>query len=415
MWFYVQHILIPHQITDAANGHPRGNLSDLYPRWLGARELLLHGTDPYGAAITSEIQIGYYGRVLNPARAGDPRDQQAFAYPIYVVFPLAPATRLPFKDVSRGFFYFLWLAAGCTTLMWLYALRWKASKSTIALLLLFTLSSGPFIQGVKLQQLTLLVAALLAGCVLLLVKGKFMVAGGVLALATIKPQLSLPLAAWLTLWSLSDWHRRKAFLLAFSLSVGILFAAGEFVLPGWPIEFLHAVAAYRQYTHATSVFDDLANRTWGPVLSATVSLTAVFICWRLRHDAEKSPRFAFASALVLAVTLVIIPTDSTYNQVLLLPGVFLILCQQPPLWQQNRFTRLACLFAAAALFWPWIAALGLTVASFILPASRIQQAWALPFYTSIAIPLAVLGLLFQYAFQILRSERHFALIAERHS
>src|SRR5262245_46996665 len=48
MLFYVQGVLIPYQEGDAAShDSPRGNLSDLYPRWLGARELLLHGRDPY--------------------------------------------------------------------------------------------------------------------------------------------------------------------------------------------------------------------------------------------------------------------------------------------------------------------------------------------------------------------------------
>ncbi len=60
MLFYVQGILIPYQEKDAtSHNQPRGNLSDLYPRWLGARELLLHGRDPYSPEITREIQAGY--------------------------------------------------------------------------------------------------------------------------------------------------------------------------------------------------------------------------------------------------------------------------------------------------------------------------------------------------------------------
>ena len=82
---------------------PRGNLSDLYPRWLGARELLLHRRNPYGDDITHEIQKGYYGRALDPARPDDPRDQQGFAYPIYVVFLLAPLIGLPFHGVQIFF------------------------------------------------------------------------------------------------------------------------------------------------------------------------------------------------------------------------------------------------------------------------------------------------------------------------
>src|ERR1700756_2839096 len=95
MWFYVQRVLISHQIADAiAHGRPRGNLSDLYPRWLGARELLRHGRNPYSAEITREIQQGYYGRPLDPTRSEDPKDQQGFAYPAYIVFLLAPTVAL---------------------------------------------------------------------------------------------------------------------------------------------------------------------------------------------------------------------------------------------------------------------------------------------------------------------------------
>ena len=87
MWIFVQRVVVMYQISDAAaTGRPRGNLSDLYPRWLGARELLLRGRDPYSLAVTREIQAGYYGRPLDPSRPSDPKDQQAFAYPVYVVF-----------------------------------------------------------------------------------------------------------------------------------------------------------------------------------------------------------------------------------------------------------------------------------------------------------------------------------------
>src|SRR6266700_6566168 len=80
-WFYVQRILVPHQLAEAAaHGRPRGNLSDLYPRWLGARELLLHHRNPYSPEVTREIETGYYGRTLDPGRVEDPRDQQGFAY-----------------------------------------------------------------------------------------------------------------------------------------------------------------------------------------------------------------------------------------------------------------------------------------------------------------------------------------------
>src|ERR1700691_3865568 len=101
MWFYVDRILVGYQVADAAaRDRPRGNLSDLYPRWLGARELLLHQRNPYGDDITIEIQTGYYGRALDPARPNDPKDQQGVAYAVYVVVLLAPFVGFPFHSVQ---------------------------------------------------------------------------------------------------------------------------------------------------------------------------------------------------------------------------------------------------------------------------------------------------------------------------
>ena len=101
VWLYADRVLIPHQISDAAaHGRPRGNLSDLYLHWVGARELLLNGRDPYGSDVTREIQQGYYGRPLD--RPGDPKDQR-FAYPVYVTFFLAPTMHLPFETVRNEF------------------------------------------------------------------------------------------------------------------------------------------------------------------------------------------------------------------------------------------------------------------------------------------------------------------------
>src|SRR5215467_6282693 len=132
MWFYIQHVLIPHQLTQAAlNDIPRGNLSDLYPRWLGARELLLHHRNPYSPEITREIQSGYYGRPLDPTRPADPHDEQRFAYPVYVVFLLAPTIGLPFPVVATAFRWLLLLLTAGSALLWLRALRWKVSCNTI--------------------------------------------------------------------------------------------------------------------------------------------------------------------------------------------------------------------------------------------------------------------------------------------
>ena len=151
LWFYVQRVLVPFQQADAAtHGRPRGMLSDLYPRWLGSRELLLHHRDPYADDVTREIQAGYYGRPLDVARAGDPRDEERFAYPVYVAFLLAPTVSLPFPAVRDAFRWLLGMVTVASILLWLRVLRWRPSPNGFAILLLLTLGSYCTVQGLSL-------------------------------------------------------------------------------------------------------------------------------------------------------------------------------------------------------------------------------------------------------------------------
>ena len=395
MWFYVQHVLIGYQRADAAlHGIPRGNLSDLYPRWLGARELLLNHRDPYSGEVTREIQSGYYGRPLDPTRPLDPKDQQGFAYPVYVVFLLAPTINLPFPAVQAGFRWLLVALTATTVLLWLRTLRWRTSSTTTAILILLTLGSFQVLQGIKLQQLSLLVGGLVAGSAALLAGRNLALAGILLAFATIKPQLVLPLVAWLLLWAFSDWHRRQNFVWGFISTMTILLAAAEYLLPGWIWRFGEAIAAYRQYNGgAETVLDILVTPVWGRVLAALAMLALSLLCWRLRRWPSDSMVFRWMLALTLAVTVMGVPKAAPYNQVLLLPGILLTVQQWEVLWAKNRLTRLIALISSFLILWPWLAAVSLTAASLFLPAESVQKAWAVPVYTSLAIPIAVVVLL----------------------
>jgi Glycosyltransferase family 87 len=400
MWFYVQRVLVPYQKADAAaHGRPRGNLSDLYPRWLGTRELLLHHRNPYSAEVTRDIQAGYYGRPLDPERANDPRvdepkDQQGFAYPLHVVFLLAPTIGLPFPEVQAGFRWLLVALTLASIFLWLRVLRWRPSATVTAILIVLTFGSYAVVQGIKLQQLSLVVSALLAGCAAALVAEYFSLAGFLLALATVKPQLALPLAGWLMLWALSDWRPRQIFFWSFGLTTAIFLAASEYVLPGWFGQFRDAVTAYRQYTGgAGSLLDVLATPVLGKILAAAAVIATAITGWRVRREPSDSVAFTTMLALVLAVTLVIVPTFAPYNQVLLLPALFPIAATWKDLWGRNRLTRIACGLAVLVVFWPWLASCGLMLASLFLPATSVQRAWAIPLYTSLGIPLIVLGLL----------------------
>jgi hypothetical protein len=395
MWIWVQKIAVPHQQAESqARGAPRGNLSDLYPRWLGARELLLHGRDPYGADITREIQIGYYGRLLDPARPNDPKDQQAFAYPLYVVFLLAPTVGLPFPTVHAVFFWLFVVITAASVPLWLQAVGWRISISAKFVWILLTLSCFPAIQGLKLQQLSVLVAALIAGSMSLLARRQFVWAGMLLAVATIKPQLvALPIL-WLCIWVVGNWRDRQRALWSFAITSAVLVLAGEILLPSWIHEFRAACAAYYQYTGGgKSVLDVALTPTWGRVLSAIlVGMFAVF-AWRIRRAPEGSAEFQWSFSLALAITLAVIPMFAPYNQLLLIPALMVIVRSIHSLWEKSLLSRFFVVVTALAVFFPFLSAVALVAALFFLPGPTVQNAWGLPFYPSFAIPVTILALL----------------------
>jgi hypothetical protein len=396
MWFYVDRILVGHQVVDAAeHGRPRGNLSDLYPRWLGARELLLHGRNPYSREINLETQKGYYGRLLDASRPDDPKDQQGFAYPVYVVFILAPLIRLSFHDVQ---IIFRWLLIGVTAgniLLWLRALRWRLPPLAVAIGIVLALGSVPAVQGIKLQQLSLLVAALLAGSGACVASGYLFSGGAILALATIKPQLTWPVIAWLLVWTFSDWKARRRLIVGFTATMGVLFIGAEIVLPGWWRMFLQAIRQYHEYTNNESVLDELFNwmvgRFGGDVLAVLTVLMAGLALWTVRKQPASSAEFGRALALVLALTVLIVPMYAPYNQVLLLPAILSLVKERPVLVRSSRAARIVYAAAALALAWQWIASIGLTVTWFASPGEALKM-WKLPFYATFTLPVLVFAL-----------------------
>jgi hypothetical protein len=397
MWIYGHRVLVAHQLADAgAHGSPRGNLSDLYPRWLGARELLQHRRDPYSREVTLEIQEGYYGRVLDANRPEDPKDQQAFAYPLYVAFLLAPLVYLPFSAVQRAFFWFLFALTTATIPLWLRFLRMRTSLWMQIAIAGFLFGSFVVMQGLKLQQMSVLVAGLIAAALTLLVSGYPVSAGILLAFATIKPQLLVLLVLWLGLWTMVDLRRRMRLAISFLATMLVLIAASDWYMAHWISHFWHAVVDYQAYTRATSTLDQLLRPSGARALELVAFIVTAGFCWKNRAAQEGSNHFVINTCLVLAVTVLMVRTFAPYNQILLLPSLILLMRDRRVILEATKAGRLLWIVTATLVAWPEFASALLAGLSFILPRNLVLRSWALPLWTSLAIPVAVTALMFVY-------------------
>jgi hypothetical protein len=381
-WLYTQRVLIRYQIADAAaHQQPRGNLSDLYPRWLGARELLLRGRDPYSREVTREIQAGYYGRPLDPSRPEDPKDEERFAYPVYVAFVLAPTVGLSFESVEKWFIWFLLILTLADVALWLKILSWRPRSWIIVSLVGFTIGSPAVVQGLKLRQLSLLVAALLFAAVALLVSDRLTAAGALLALASIKPQLVWPLLLWLAVWTLSDWKRRYRLMLSFLVTMLVLVGASELFLPHWILRFWQAVHEYQRYTGAASVLDKTTLPSVTIAVAILGGLMVGRICWKEREQPANSESFVRTICLLLCITILIAPNSVLYNQVLLLPAMFLFARDWRKIRQRGVSGTLLLGLVGVAIAWPWISSIMLAALSFVLHPEAVQALWTVPLWT----------------------------------
>jgi glycosyl transferase family 87 len=309
---------IPHFLRVLSNPP---SLNDMYPVWLGSRELLVHHRNPYSAQVTQEIQTAYSGVDL---AHGAHQDQQCcFAYPVYASLLLAPTVKSDFLSLRLPALVVLTLLTGIGSACWHHVTRRAAHQLVFVIPLV--LISPPVLQGLELRQAAMLVAALLSGAAILADRGRFTLAGIALALATIKPQMCILPIAWMLLWALHGWPTRKTLAIGFGATMLLLVGAGEILLPGWMSDFLTQLRLYRHYAGA-SMLELLYGRAIGITLTAVFILGLLVLLWTRRATLDFVPTLA----LVLAVEVVIMPgLKSLLNLVLFIPGIFILLSQYP--------------------------------------------------------------------------------------
>jgi len=354
-WTYMHRILLPWEhYENVVRGPVKAQMDDLYPRWVGTRELLLHGLNPYGAEVSHEIQIGFYGHAIEQSYDKPPSeiiDEQRFAYPVYVVFLLAPTIHTDFAKLQAWAPVVLAALTALSVWLWFGVLRWKPPPVIVLALIIFILSSPQVAQGLRLRQIGLLAAFLLALATWCVTRNRLFAAGILLAVATIKPQMVSLCLVWFLLWSLGDWKKRWPLAGGFALALGLLAAGGDILVPRWVRYFLEGAEAYQKYfpLGTKSVARLLLGNWIGGILSVLAVMVLLVYAWNRRRAAAESPEFAQVLSLFFVTATLVLPLLTPYNQVqLLLPLLMLIHdWRLLPRWDRMGF--------ALFLSWPFMA------------------------------------------------------------
>jgi hypothetical protein len=407
--YYYFDLLLPRaRMRDAAN-QMAGRYAyggDFYPIWLTGRELLFQGTNPYTQETTRNIQTGLFGRPMDSRRPADPPpDFRAFSYPLYVDLLAAPLLPLEFDAVRLVLGLLLPLLTAANLVLWLRAFHLEVSTRTLTVAVILFLVSYPVLEGLYAQQVGLLVGAALAMSAASIARGRHLLAGVLLAFASVKPQLVWLLAIWLLLWAVSDWKRRKGLALSFIVTMARLFVGSQLVLPGWFGGWWRSLVGYYRYT-----LPPLAQLVLGRFLGTAAELAmlalAGAICWCNRRQPANSAGFSLAVSVVLAITVMVAPTGgAVYDQVVLIPAILWLGFRRAEILNASRPMRVLALIAVVALGWQWILACGVALASLFSPAWASSRA-VLVFPTRMAAPLpfVLLALLSFFVMRDLRGE-----------
>jgi hypothetical protein len=320
--------------------------SDLLPRWVGVRKFLMEGVSPYSEETTREIHQKFYGR---PARADE--DQVLFVYPLYSVFVFGPFAMIPDFDTARA----AWMTVLEVAVILLAALslmlsRWKLSPLMLGLLLLFAslwyYSVRPLINA----NASLLIAVLVAAAFLALRADHDALAGFLLALSTIKPQMVVLLIAFTLLWSVST--RRYVLFWSTVGSIALFSAITALLIPNWIWQNMVQIVAYPDYTLPTTPGEIFT--VWMPGVGArlgiglTVVMAATLIWeWRLAWGKDIT-WYIWTAFMTLTITQLIgIPT-ATENYMILFPALVMVFNAWDEQW--GRLGYVLIYFSMALLF-----------------------------------------------------------------
>jgi hypothetical protein len=234
--------------------NPGGN--DFLVHWVGTRALLVDGISPYSDEVALRIQKMAYGR---PAQPGE--HELRVAYPLYSTGIFLPFAFISDYNLARA----LWMTALEVALLGLALLSlrltgWKPGLWLLALFLLFSLTWYHAVRAVINGNAVILVAVFIAGALAAIQSGRDELAGVLLALSTIKPQVVILLVIFICIWAISV--RRWGIVNWTVLSLIALSVGAAFFVPDWPLQNLWEVIRYPGYNPPGTPGSALA--TWLP-------------------------------------------------------------------------------------------------------------------------------------------------------
>lgn len=273
--------------------------NDFFVRWLGGREYLLHGANPFDQSVAEQAQRAMFGRLAQP---GD-KDEAYFAYPLYTFYFFLPLSLLPYAWAQAIWMTLLQFMLLGVTILSVRLSGWQPPGWLFWLTIFWGIFFYNGARAIILGQFSLLVGLALLLALWTLEQRRDVWAGVLLSITTIKPQMVFLVVAFLLLWALV--HRRWRVVISFGASMLILVSTSMLLVPSWPLDFVNNAIAYSDYVAFGTPLENLLHYLLPGTLAAplTVILSTLFFVallpgwwlafndgqWRIVREKSKIP------------------------------------------------------------------------------------------------------------------------------
>jgi hypothetical protein len=357
---------------------PNENRFDFFPRWYGAR-VALHGSNPYTAQITQQIQMEMFGQTLTPEQ-----DQHRFTYTAPIMWLLLPFWLLPFPIALSMWNGLQLLILFALPIVVGLILAWRIPLRALGLVLLATIlfyrySINAYIIG---QFIPFLAACFVAAWWGLRFENRVVT---ILALvfAMVRPEVVLVPLATLLLFAWFKGERRV--VLSWGAIVGALYALTHFWIGAWELDFYRGISAYQEYSAARWAPSFFNNSLLAWLL---VALTLVWFAWLILQTraTARAERIGWILSAAILTGLIVLPQTANYALIMaLIPFYFLF-------WLHRRravFWIPLLVVLISPWFFSWfereiskweqllipLALLGLLTHAWFLEKTRVRETW----------------------------------------
>lgn len=314
-----------------AKVNPGGD--DFLVYWKAYRLFFQKGLSPYSDQTAVEVQKLIYGTA-----AQTNQHQMRMVYPLYSVLLFGPFSAIPDYVIARS----LWMTFSELSLVGLSLLcirisGWKPKRWQLIAFFIFSLIWYHAVRPVINGNAVIFIALGIAGILYAIKQDMDELAGAILALCTIKPQVIIGFGLFLLFWAII--RKRAKIILWFFITLGLLVGFSMLLIPDWILQNFREILRFSSYAtpdtpaSALNALMGTAGLRIGTAISILAIALVIVEMWLTRKTGHKG--FLWVASLALVASQWFGISTDPGNFIVCFPAIVLIMA----LWQERWEAR----------------------------------------------------------------------------